>query len=233
MKSSPPRRLIDDPTVSAELRQDLEQSAAATSNYDVTAGLAALQSTLGNLTPSQPPPTTLGPADQVATSSAAAGTSAGLSVAGKIGLSVASAALAVGVVLGVQTSSAPANPHNEAVLPHAVPSNAPQTAKTAIDGAASSPVASDSSEPPAATRAPERLSAVTAVTSPGAPKVAARRRANTLPSSLPKTATASGDRGNVRLEIDELAQIKSLLPVNPAAAYRLASRGHARSQAPY
>jgi len=54
MTQQPPRRLLDDPSVAAQLRGDLVNARAQSSAYDPESGLAALSETLDGLAPDGP-----------------------------------------------------------------------------------------------------------------------------------------------------------------------------------
>jgi hypothetical protein len=140
----PPPRLVDDPAVRSDLREDLQRTAATSPAYDAAAGLATLQAAVAALSASgadsaaaagahapAEPMVAHGPAASAATTGAAgAGAGGGTllgSAAGKIALAAAGAALiAAGVVAWPRSTPQP--PRTETA-----PRQAPAGVPDAID----------------------------------------------------------------------------------------------------
>jgi hypothetical protein len=131
----PPPRLLDDPALRSDLREDLQRAAATSPAYDAAAGLASLQAAVAALPASgadsaaaagthaaAEPMIANGPAASAATTgSASAGASGGAllgSAAGKLALVAAGAGLiAAGVI--AWPSSSPERPRTETAAPQA------------------------------------------------------------------------------------------------------------------
>ena len=224
----PPERLLDDPTVSESLREDLQRAADVTPDYDTGRGLLALQAAIGALGYAGPVADAVGAQGSAATGAGAgaapgtaavaakgAGTAVGAAGALSGKAAVAAWVTAVGLtVAGVVTVVKPA--------PSAAPSPVEKVA---------APVSSAVVAPSVAKVAPVEDAPVAVPAAPTAePQVAPSAEAAVAPS-----ATARAERRHVaavdpdvalRREIDHLARVKVLLRTDPAAAYALAQAGN-------
>jgi hypothetical protein len=217
-KSSPPRpplRLVDDPSVAAELRTDVERAANASSVYDAAAGLAVFQAVIG--------------AEVIAAGGSAAGAHAsathgagvlattcaklGVAAAGTIALVVGSVTLSHRTATDSPsrptqhaTYEAPSVPSDVVPSQNAPSQNVPRDVAPSARTPSAPPIDNDLDAlelaPPALRRAPRSRQAE--VTAPAAPSEGLRR------------------------ETDQLARIRAALHAGEARdAYQLAQAGHA------
>jgi hypothetical protein len=238
----PPPRLLDDPSLAADLRTDLERSAATPPTYDVKAGLIGLQAAI---------------IASAAASASAPSTAAAAAHAGGAGTTIAAKAASAGVwstlaakvaVTSLVTAAAvtttviawPATRREPAAAPRAT-AHAPSTSHAAAaPGPAPAPSAPPSNDAPATdspdvlVRVPESVPARDPLASASASRSRSPSSSDIAPALTPSgiaervRGSASSDIGgasSLRREIDQLARIKSLVDTDPALAYRLARQG--------
>lgn len=130
MTDLPPKRLLDDPTVAAELRQDLRAERERPVDYDAAAGLAAFSATLGAAG-------VAGKAAVAKASAAKAASGVGGGVGGTVGAKLGMAALAKGaatllVVGGLGVAGYQVAQRSPSDPPAAPRSTAPQVTAPAV-----------------------------------------------------------------------------------------------------
>lgn len=211
-----PRRLLDDPSVSDALRDDLRVAAEAEPDYDAERGLRALQAAIVLLPAA---PLAQGAGQTAASTAPAAGTTAASSASGTLAASSAKLTLAALLAAGLGTigtatwmnrePSAPANPPARAAsaVP-AVPAAAPATEVNAVPPA----------QVPAVEAEPMR---VEPAATPQAPP-----HARSQPPARGAASAAVDPDLALRDEIEHLARVKALLEAEPRAAYELAQAGN-------
>lgn len=191
-----PLRLVDDPTVDAQLRADLEIAAESEHSYDVAKGMAAMSAVLGDLNGA-----TEKSAELVAKVSASGKTGAASSTAlggVKVTLAVAFSVAAVGLgALGLKHVLREAPPSRKSA-----PIVATATATAMASARPPAPTPSVSSEP-AQPRAPK-------------PALDGVPRAKT---AVRATNQRSGFSAS-RREIEQFERIQEQLETSPGTAYR-------------
>jgi hypothetical protein len=196
----PPPRLLHDPTVSSELRTDLERTAQTPSDYDVAAGLVVLQAALGAAAATTLAAKALGAGQDAAASTKAAGALGGAAKA-------VIAATAAGALAAFATWSL-----------YSVPRRAPPRARAPSMAAP----ALEPSSTPVASRSPQSAAPSATQSNLGTTHADA---AQPMLAPHARIANANPDAA-LKREIVQLGRIKALMESDPAEAYRLAKAGH-------
>jgi hypothetical protein len=213
----PPIRLRDDPATPAELRNDLERSAAALPDFDVAAGLVGLHAAIVNLSlPASLPAT----AEQTASapsltdpSLAASATATKAGSAALAGFGGTKLVLVAGLVLGAmaalavipKSSSRQARESQQAASRPSRPDE--HTVKTALQPAPLPPVITPEVPAPSADSATPLSAPLSA------------------PTVVRQPALGADAQASLRREIEQVGRIKLWVESDPARAYELAQAG--------
>lgn len=241
---SDPKRLLDDPTMSAQLRQDLRAAKEDKVAYDVAAGLAALHVALDAsvAVSSQAAAASVKAATTAKAASGAAGgaklaggglaatkMAAGGAVAAKV-TGGAAALTKVAVVLGVVTASAVGVNLLSSGANDPSADQAPPAPPAAV--APSVPAVARPTEPstaPSAAGLEQATGSGELAAPPPVPAMLPHRDQPPLVRSRPTHGPRlSGAELSLRRETQQLARIKRLVDVRPASALALADAGHRR-----
>jgi hypothetical protein len=222
-----PPRLLNDPTVAAELRADLEHVAASAPSYDVAAGLAGLQAAIASSASSASQAPAAGQEQLTAQSAGASGPGnlvGGSAVGGSAGPVSLTGLKAVLIGVGAVTLLTLAGLNGFRALRRDEPKPPPATeARSASvpENANSSGVGANANGVSANAN---RVRAIVAKSSSGQGQASA---AAMQPTTVEPSDTAANRAPDLlRREIAQLARIKLLVEDDPGRAYRLAQAGH-------
>lgn len=193
-----PPRLLDDPALAPELRDDLKRVAGAQPGYDTSAGLVTLQAAIAST------------AASTAAGTAAGGGAAGKAAGAALSMKIAIATVSTAVVVASATALWP--------KPAGTPVHAPAkpAAHVKVEQAPQPPV-----EAPVAAVEQAQPAAEPSTTLPE-PSTAAAPAVRAHDMHAP---AARDDDAELRREIAQLGRIKALIDRDPNAAARLAIEG--------